>query len=177
MRWSIIKLIWERELRDQLRDRRTVFMIAVLPILLYPVAGLGVMEVWMGFLSQPAYVGVVGAEHLPSPTPDRLAGPLRPRPWPPLLLREGEGLSFPDRYLDQGKQAGKLVVKPLPTTWPAGRGEEALEQLDRSELAARRVAVLLVVPPDFVAQLDRGEQASVYLVQRERDEQSKMAAR
>src|SRR5436309_3050550 len=30
MRWSIIRLIWLRELRDQLRDRRTVFMIAVL---------------------------------------------------------------------------------------------------------------------------------------------------
>src|SRR5262249_9387773 len=29
MRWSMIRLIWFRELRDQLRDRRTVFMIAV----------------------------------------------------------------------------------------------------------------------------------------------------
>src|SRR5439155_172651 len=28
MRWSIIRLIWLRELRDQLRDRRTLFMIA-----------------------------------------------------------------------------------------------------------------------------------------------------
>ena len=36
MRWSIIRLIWFRELRDQLRDRRTVFMIAVLPLVLYP---------------------------------------------------------------------------------------------------------------------------------------------
>ena len=41
MRWSIIRLIWVRELRDQLRDRRTLFMIAVLPIILYPVAGIG----------------------------------------------------------------------------------------------------------------------------------------
>src|SRR5437868_1722686 len=30
MRWSIVRLIWHREFRDQLRDRRTVFMIAVL---------------------------------------------------------------------------------------------------------------------------------------------------
>src|SRR5262245_6895962 len=36
MRWSIIRLIWFRELRDQLRDRRTVFMIVLLPIVLYP---------------------------------------------------------------------------------------------------------------------------------------------
>ena len=38
MRWSIVRLIWLREMRDQLRDRRTVFMIAVLPVLLYPIA-------------------------------------------------------------------------------------------------------------------------------------------
>src|SRR5947209_216965 len=30
MRWTIVRLIWARELRDQLRDRRTLFMIAVL---------------------------------------------------------------------------------------------------------------------------------------------------
>ena len=39
MRWSIIRVIWLRELRDQLRDRRTVFMIVVLPLLIYPLAG------------------------------------------------------------------------------------------------------------------------------------------
>jgi sodium transport system permease protein len=64
MRWSIIRLIWLRELRDQLRDRRTVFMIAVLPILLYPVAGFGVMQLALGFLNQKSVVGVAGAEHL-----------------------------------------------------------------------------------------------------------------
>ena len=32
MRWRIIRLIFRRELRDQLRDRRTLFMIVVLPI-------------------------------------------------------------------------------------------------------------------------------------------------
>lgn len=64
MRWSIIRLIWLRELRDQLRDRRTVFMIAVLPILLYPVAGFGVMQLALGFLNQKNTVGVAGAEYL-----------------------------------------------------------------------------------------------------------------
>src|SRR5438034_624090 len=34
MRWSIIRLIWLRELRDQLRDRRTLFVMVVLPLLL-----------------------------------------------------------------------------------------------------------------------------------------------
>jgi sodium transport system permease protein len=69
MRWSIIRLIWFRELRDQLRDRRTLFMIAVLPVLLYPVAGFGVMQLAMGYLSKPSVVGVQGEQYLPPWTP------------------------------------------------------------------------------------------------------------
>ena len=45
MSWSNIKLIFHREARDQLRDRRTLFMIAVLPILLYPLMGIVVLKV------------------------------------------------------------------------------------------------------------------------------------
>src|SRR5947199_3417759 len=69
MRWSIIRLIWGRELRDQLRDRRTLFMIAVLPLLLYPVGGVGLMQLALGFLKQQAVVAVVGGEHLPQGEP------------------------------------------------------------------------------------------------------------
>ncbi len=32
MSWQNVRLIWFREVRDQLRDRRTIFMIAVLPV-------------------------------------------------------------------------------------------------------------------------------------------------
>jgi sodium transport system permease protein len=64
MRWSIIRLIWARELRDQLRDRRTIFMIAILPILLYPVAGFGVVQLAVGFVKQENMVGIEGAERL-----------------------------------------------------------------------------------------------------------------
>ena len=47
-RWSIVRLIWLRELRDQLRDRRTLFMIVVLPVFVYPLAGLGLMQAGRG---------------------------------------------------------------------------------------------------------------------------------
>ncbi len=69
MRWSIIRLIWLRELRDQLRDRRTVFMIAVLPMLLYPAAGFGVMQLALGYLSKQTIIGVQGRQYLPQLTP------------------------------------------------------------------------------------------------------------
>jgi sodium transport system permease protein len=69
MRWSIIRLIWHRELRDQLRDRRTIFMIAVLPVLLYPLAGFGALQIAAGFLNQPTAVGIAGADNLLPWTP------------------------------------------------------------------------------------------------------------
>src|SRR5438874_5315383 len=59
LRWSIVRLIWLRELRDQLRDRRTLFMIAVLPLLLYPVLGYGVLQFAVGFHEKPSVVGIV----------------------------------------------------------------------------------------------------------------------
>src|SRR5437764_6690983 len=70
MRWPIIRLIWLRELRDQLRDRRTLFMIAVLPVLLYPVAGIGLVEMAAGLLASRYKVAVVSAGPLlPDTTP------------------------------------------------------------------------------------------------------------
>ena len=39
MNWRNIRLIYAREIRDQLRDRRTLFMIAVLPLLLVSAVG------------------------------------------------------------------------------------------------------------------------------------------
>ncbi len=41
MSWKNIRLVFLREVRDQLRDRRTLFIITILPVLLYPMLGLG----------------------------------------------------------------------------------------------------------------------------------------
>src|SRR2546430_504321 len=65
MRWSIIRTIWFREMRDQMRDRRTLLMILGLPIVLYPLLGLAVLQFAMGFAEKPSIVGVVtGSEDL-----------------------------------------------------------------------------------------------------------------
>ena len=45
MTWTNVKLVLHREVRDQLRDRRTLFMIAVLPLLLYPLLGMSMFQV------------------------------------------------------------------------------------------------------------------------------------
>jgi hypothetical protein len=60
MRLSIIRLICLRDLRDQLRDRRTVVMIALLPLVLYPILGIAVMQFAVGFAAKPSKIGIIG---------------------------------------------------------------------------------------------------------------------
>lgn len=67
MNWHNVKLIFLREVRDQLRDRRTLFMVAVLPLLLYPAMGIGMLQMTLLFTEQPRTVVILGEKHLPPP--------------------------------------------------------------------------------------------------------------
>ena len=61
MRLSNVRLILAREVRDQLRDRRTLFIIAVLPLVLYPLLGMSLFQIAQFTQQQQARVLVVGA--------------------------------------------------------------------------------------------------------------------
>ncbi len=68
MNWRNVILIFRREVLDQLRDRRTLFMVAVLPMLLYPLMGIGTAQMTVLFTEQPRTVVILGAADLPSPS-------------------------------------------------------------------------------------------------------------
>lgn len=73
MTWRNVRLILTREIRDQLRDRRTLFMIFVLPVLMYPLLGM-IMFQFMQFMKEEATkVLVAGVEALPT-TPALVTG-------------------------------------------------------------------------------------------------------
>jgi sodium transport system permease protein len=127
MRWSIIRLIWVRELRDQLRDRRTLLMIAVLPLVIYPLAGFGMVQMLFGSLKKQNPVGIVGGEHLPAWEP-RFAPPVAAASWfactpaPPacplgavaqavaaVSLDESHQFDFPPLYCRENGQAHFLA--------------------------------------------------------------------
>lgn len=65
MNWTNIRLIVSREIRDQLRDRRTIFVILVLPLLLYPLLGMSFLQVSQFMREHPTKIWVIGTEHLP----------------------------------------------------------------------------------------------------------------
>src|SRR3954452_21550417 len=101
MRWPIVSLIARRELRDQLRDRRTMFLILGLPVLMYPLF-IGVGVVFVSILKdKQLVVGVVGADSLPPAALDvtaaagGAAGAAQALTYPPLLVNG----QFPRKYL------------------------------------------------------------------------------
>lgn len=68
-RWSAIWLIYLREMRDQVRDRRTLFTIAVLPIMLYPLLGMLLLQIAQFSRQNLTSVCVIGGENLTDAPP------------------------------------------------------------------------------------------------------------
>lgn len=95
MSWSNVRLILLREVRDQLRDRRTMFMIFVLPLLLYPLMGMSFLQVAQFIREHPTSVLVLGAAHLPG-EPD----------YPRLIAGE----RFADNWFDSPDEARLLEL-------------------------------------------------------------------
>lgn len=67
MNLTNVRLILAREVRDQLRDRRTMFMIFVLPVLLYPLLGLSMSQIMQFRSERPTTVLVIGGQDLDKP--------------------------------------------------------------------------------------------------------------
>jgi len=67
MNWSNVRLILLREIRDQLRDRRTLFMIAVLPLLLYPLLGMSMFQIAQFMREHPTKVLLIDTPEVQPP--------------------------------------------------------------------------------------------------------------
>ncbi|MBC8351962.1 MAG: CPBP family intramembrane metalloprotease [Planctomycetes bacterium] len=65
MKLANVKWIYLREVRDQLRDRRTLFTIAVLPVLLYPLLGMTFLQVAQFSREHKTPILLLGADSLP----------------------------------------------------------------------------------------------------------------
>lgn len=69
MNWQHVQLIFKREMIDQLRDRRTLFTITVLPLLLYPLLGMLLMQVAQFHRDNTVRVAVLGYDNWPGQLP------------------------------------------------------------------------------------------------------------
>ncbi len=65
MNWKRIQCLFSRELRDQLRDRRTMFTIFCLPLMLYPLMGLLMMQMAQLRTPRQLQVAIIDSVNLP----------------------------------------------------------------------------------------------------------------
>jgi sodium transport system permease protein len=167
MRRSIVRLIARREIRDLLRDRRTLIIILLLPALLYPAFVVVGLAFAVSLMDQKTVIGVVGAEQLPEPKthPEALLGGgtlavEAERKWDdPPLFADGQ---FLRKYLRTDGMTTSLVARPLPSA-------------DATPLRNRDVDAMLVIPPDVMSAIARGQKPEIRIVGREGDETSKLA--
>jgi sodium transport system permease protein len=151
MRWSNLLLIFRREVLDQLRDRRTLFMIVVFPILLYPILGFVILQVTAARVQKPRVVVVVGAEYLPAEYP--------------LLSASGDG--FDSRLLGPQSEATSLIVEREPAQGPWGEPAYRQDAVRRGGAAA-----VLVIPPSLPRQFRSRNDVEIPILFRSVDEAS-----
>jgi sodium transport system permease protein len=143
MNWSNVKLILAREIRDQLRDRRTLFMIAVLPLLLYPLLGMSFFQVVQFMREHPIRVLVVGAPENPE--------------LPPLVA----GDRFDARLFAEPEAARLLVVEQRAHPSQGGDTRATPLELARREMQQGNYDVVVYFPRNFSQQFSRFRQALV----------------
>jgi sodium transport system permease protein len=138
MNWRNVRLIYAREIRDQLRDRRTLFMIAVLPLLLYPLLGMSVFQLSQFLRKSEPKVLVIGSEQL-AQSPDL-----------PKLFKDGR---FVADLFDDPHSATWLDVEfadgPSAGSGTPASNQAALLQSAKKRLKSGDVQVVLHFPPDF----------------------------
>lgn len=184
VQWRNIRLVFLRELRDQLRDRRTLFMVFVLPLLLYPTLGIGMLQLTMLFTEQSRTVVLLGEQYLPPPpflVDDHIVDTLfaDPRHAAKLhvitatslktakqdsttaksreLLQRGEALVQRMNVRD-ALRAKVLRAEKEKRTGDASRWRRELSDLQEKlaeQFATSDIQVLVVIPKDFNQHVER----------------------
>lgn len=133
MNWTNVKLIWLREVRDQLRDRRTIFTIAVLPLLLYPLIGMVFLQITQFMKEHPTRVWLIGVESLPAE---------------PQLLDDGR---FAAPFCDAETRA--LFELKMAAAMAESKSAAAIKQLAQTQIRDDVYDAVVYFPPDFAGRV------------------------
>lgn len=137
MSWTNVKLIFFRELRDQLRDRRTLFTIFVLPLMLYPLMGMAMLQVQQFLKEHDSKVLIIGTAALPDQ---------------PRLFQDSE---FAQPLASEHEN--RLLELTLVPQSEASFGQVAADA--QSDIRAGLYDAVVYFPPDFADRLARFRRA------------------
>lgn len=137
-------LVFCRELRDQFRDRRTLFMIVVLPLVLYPLLGMSLFQIRQFMQEKAIRVLVLGLEYLDGVEP-------------PLV----EGGQFAGGLFDDPAEARLVELIDARQVPGFGPSLSWLQKQEQTKLAVQAglYEAALTIPPDFARQLTRLREA------------------
>ncbi|RCS54702.1 CPBP family intramembrane metalloprotease [Bremerella cremea] len=146
MNWNNVQLILKRELRDQARDRRTLFSVIGLPVLLYPLMGLMVLQVMQFRQANPARIQVIGLAELPD-APELIV-PIEP-------AKEGETsqgtrYEFSSKLLDDAGINGKFTIEATE----ASIDSQVVEKTAKESLHSEGFDAIIYFPPGFKERME-----------------------
>jgi len=146
MNFRNIFLLLKREVRDQFRDRRTLFMIFVLPLLLYPVLGIFVSQAGQYSNHKPSFVTVFVPSDFDHAVQEHQIFPL-------FALNEKDTLtSHFSEALFSGKEKQRLLVLTFETI-ASEDFEQAATNQAKQAIDAKKGDVALIIPPSFLEKL------------------------
>jgi sodium transport system permease protein len=152
MKWSNVRLILLREIRDQLRDRRTLFTIAILPILLYPLLGMTFFQVAQFLREHPARILLIGASELPET--------------PPLFETDADGQTrFAESLYGKPDEARLLLVDVEESGDPPPGGRAAMpDPVSRAKeaIASGMYDAVIYFPANFDEELQKFRAAVIH---------------
>jgi len=159
MRWPNVKLIYWREIRDQLRDRRTLFTIAVMPMLLYPLMGISLLQVGQLMRQSSSRVWLVNVDSLPSTPPLLTNGQFDSQ-----LADEKDFQLLQVYHSGNGDRDFHAIVEQFQTLSQLENGSRLADQLIFAELSKRKVDAAVYFQPTQPAEDNEVDKSTDYLV-------------
>ena len=152
MQFHHIFLLLHREIRDQLRDRRMLFMMFVLPLLLYPAMGVMFFQASQFTRQTPSRVLVLMSDRVfeklnhddALPSGDNA---IQPADLPPLFAKNDDGTlsGHFDESLFESRSSQRLMQLQFESC--DSEDKEIAAQLARQKLDAKTCDVVLFIPP------------------------------
>ena len=141
MKWRNVRLIFSRELRDQLRDRRTLFTVAVMPMLLYPLMGMALLQVGQFMRQYPTQVWLINTRHLPDQPALIADQQLNPK-----FVKPGEEKLLEISYSESGDREFQDIVAEYQKLILLENGAPLADQLIQQAMAKRGVDIAVYFP-------------------------------
>jgi sodium transport system permease protein len=191
---SIAFHLFRRELIDQWRDRRTLLTVIFLPLLLYPILGLGILQMMQFMGEKPTRVVVVGSQFLTATDSNAQVALFGVDGWNvDLLMGKSKGLSQVEHVEFSAPEAEEAAQQLANGGSEASEHQAQWRSTIQRELQARSADVLLWIAPrkmfhektsnekpeDLPAEIEAASQSTplhVQLFQNSASDQSRIAA-